>query len=218
MTQVCGRNEIDNYPVRRLTGAAETRLVRNGVHREPLMLQRFSHSCVDMLAKTRNRGSWRRFQHQWHNPGTHSRHRLCLRPHPPAYREIEHHFRLEGQRRFRNLMAGYLALLTRVQYAGSKLRSRVPFVSHSDAQPTAAVNLASFTHECIRVAGERSLDQRHKALRHRLLVEVHPNPERALSDGAQSLYPEQFERLMRETRIIVEAIGRRVAEPAGARA
>jgi len=47
---------------------------------------------------------------------------------------------------------------------------------------------------------------------------VHPNPERALSDGAQSLYPEQFERLMRETRIIVEAIGRRVAEPAGARA
>jgi 3-deoxy-7-phosphoheptulonate synthase len=51
-----------------------------------------------------------------------------------------------------------------------------------------------------------------------LLVEVHPNPERALSDGAQSLYPEQFERLIRETRIIVEAIGRRVAEPAGARA
>jgi 3-deoxy-7-phosphoheptulonate synthase len=51
-----------------------------------------------------------------------------------------------------------------------------------------------------------------------LLVEVHPTPERALSDGAQSLYPEQFERLMREIRSIVEAIGRRVAEPAGARA
>ena len=50
-----------------------------------------------------------------------------------------------------------------------------------------------------------------------LLVEVHPNPERALSDGAQSLYPEQFERLMRETRLIVEAIGRRLAEPVGAR-
>ena len=50
-----------------------------------------------------------------------------------------------------------------------------------------------------------------------LLVEVHPTPDRALSDGAQSLYPEQFERLMRETRLIVEAIGRRLAEPAGAR-
>ena len=51
-----------------------------------------------------------------------------------------------------------------------------------------------------------------------LLVEVHPNPDRALSDGAQSLYPEQFERLMKEVRLIAEAIGRRVAEPAGIRA
>ena len=51
-----------------------------------------------------------------------------------------------------------------------------------------------------------------------LLVEVHPTPDRALSDGAQSLYPEQFERLMKEVRLIAEAIGRRVAEPAGARA
>jgi 3-deoxy-7-phosphoheptulonate synthase len=50
-----------------------------------------------------------------------------------------------------------------------------------------------------------------------LLVEVHPNPDRALSDGAQSLYPEQFERLMKEARIIAEAIGRRVAEPAEVR-
>ena len=47
-----------------------------------------------------------------------------------------------------------------------------------------------------------------------LLVEVHPTPDRALSDGAQSLYPEQFDRMMRETRIIAEAIGRRIAEPA----
>ena len=51
-----------------------------------------------------------------------------------------------------------------------------------------------------------------------LLVEVHPNPDRALSDGAQSLYPEQFERMMKEVRLIAEAIGRRVAEAAGARA
>jgi hypothetical protein len=34
------------------------------------------------------------------------------------------------------------------------------------------VNLSSFTHECIRVAGERSLDQRQRALTHRLLVEA----------------------------------------------
>lgn len=51
-----------------------------------------------------------------------------------------------------------------------------------------------------------------------LLIEVHPNPEAALSDGAQSLYPVQFSQLMREVRLIAEAIGRRVAEPAGMRA
>ena len=51
-----------------------------------------------------------------------------------------------------------------------------------------------------------------------LLVEVHPSPDRALSDGAQSLYPEQFDRMMKETRLIAEAIGRRVAEPIGIRA
>jgi 3-deoxy-7-phosphoheptulonate synthase len=47
-----------------------------------------------------------------------------------------------------------------------------------------------------------------------ILVEVHPTPDRAMSDGAQSLYPAQFDHLMREVRIIAEAIGRRVAEPA----
>ncbi|MGH7586404.1 MAG: 3-deoxy-7-phosphoheptulonate synthase [Gemmatimonadales bacterium] len=47
-----------------------------------------------------------------------------------------------------------------------------------------------------------------------LLVEVHPDPEHARSDGAQSLHPHQFERLMSEARVIAEAIGRRIAEPA----
>jgi 3-deoxy-7-phosphoheptulonate synthase len=50
-----------------------------------------------------------------------------------------------------------------------------------------------------------------------LLVEVHPSPERARSDGAQSLAPEQFRQLMREARLIAEAIGRRLAEPTGVR-
>jgi 3-deoxy-7-phosphoheptulonate synthase len=47
-----------------------------------------------------------------------------------------------------------------------------------------------------------------------ILVEVHPNPSAALSDGAQSLYPQQFAQLMREVRVIAEVVGRRVAEPA----
>src|SRR3954467_4099939 len=44
-----------------------------------------------------------------------------------------------------------------------------------------------------------------------LLVEVHPDPENALSDGGQSLFPDQFARLVRETRAIAEAIGRTVS-------
>ncbi|HEV2297763.1 MAG TPA: 3-deoxy-7-phosphoheptulonate synthase [Candidatus Acidoferrales bacterium] len=44
-----------------------------------------------------------------------------------------------------------------------------------------------------------------------LLIEVHHDPEHALSDGAQSLYPEQFAQLMTELRIIAPAVGRRVA-------
>ena len=41
-----------------------------------------------------------------------------------------------------------------------------------------------------------------------LLVEVHPDPDHALSDGAQSLRPEQFEELMGQLRIIAPAVGR----------
>tara|TARA_B110000196_G_scaffold320137_1_gene340724 strand:- start:7551 stop:8561 length:1011 start_codon:yes stop_codon:yes gene_type:complete len=43
-----------------------------------------------------------------------------------------------------------------------------------------------------------------------LMVEVHPNPAEALSDGAQSLYPDQFSELMREIKVIGTAIGREV--------
>ncbi len=46
-----------------------------------------------------------------------------------------------------------------------------------------------------------------------VMIEVHPEPDRALSDGDQSLYPDQFEDLVRQTRVIAEAIGRRIAEP-----
>jgi 3-deoxy-7-phosphoheptulonate synthase len=46
-----------------------------------------------------------------------------------------------------------------------------------------------------------------------ILVEVHPNPERALSDGAQSLYPEQFAQLVGELHAIAAAIGRTIASP-----
>jgi 3-deoxy-7-phosphoheptulonate synthase len=44
-----------------------------------------------------------------------------------------------------------------------------------------------------------------------LMIEVHPDPERAMSDGAQSLYPAQFEELMQQVETIAAAIGREMA-------
>jgi 3-deoxy-7-phosphoheptulonate synthase len=41
-----------------------------------------------------------------------------------------------------------------------------------------------------------------------ILVEVHPNADKAASDAAQTLYPEQFEKLMAELRVIAKAVGR----------
>jgi 3-deoxy-7-phosphoheptulonate synthase len=43
-----------------------------------------------------------------------------------------------------------------------------------------------------------------------LIIEVHCDPDHALSDGAQSLFPSQFDRLMAELRIIAPAIGRSI--------
>jgi len=48
---------------------------------------------------------------------------------------------------------------------------------------------------------------------HGLLVEVHPNPEQALSDGPQSLTPDNFRQLMDGVRRIAQAIGKKVAPP-----
>ena len=41
-----------------------------------------------------------------------------------------------------------------------------------------------------------------------LLVEVHPDPDHALSDGAQTLRPDQFREMMQQVRAIAAAIGR----------
>jgi 3-deoxy-7-phosphoheptulonate synthase len=41
-----------------------------------------------------------------------------------------------------------------------------------------------------------------------LLIEVHTNPAEALSDGEQSLKPENFKVLMKELRLVARAVGR----------
>src|SRR5271165_6078162 len=46
-----------------------------------------------------------------------------------------------------------------------------------------------------------------------LIIAVHPDPDRALSDGKQSLYPEQFDELMAEVREIAKVLKRTIADP-----
>jgi 3-deoxy-7-phosphoheptulonate synthase len=43
-----------------------------------------------------------------------------------------------------------------------------------------------------------------------LIIEVHPNPEVALSDGPQSLLPEKFVKLMKELKKVAAAVGRTI--------
>ncbi len=47
-----------------------------------------------------------------------------------------------------------------------------------------------------------------------ILIEVHPQPEKALSDGAQSMTPDQFADCVTQLRRVAEAVGRRITEPA----
>jgi 3-deoxy-7-phosphoheptulonate synthase len=44
-----------------------------------------------------------------------------------------------------------------------------------------------------------------------LLMEMHPNPDKAMSDGAQSLYPEQLSKLVEQLRLLAPVVGRKVA-------
>lgn len=46
-----------------------------------------------------------------------------------------------------------------------------------------------------------------------VIIEMHPEPDRALSDGAQSLYPDQFTQLVGELRAVANAIGRSITSP-----
>jgi energy-coupling factor transporter ATP-binding protein EcfA2 len=92
----------------------------------------------------------------------------------PYAAEIEHHFRVEGQQKFRGLMAAYLKLTTKVRYAGTSLRDHIPLMPRVEQkiETPANWNLAAFAHECTRVAGEKVLNQRAGALVNRLLVEA----------------------------------------------
>ena len=47
-----------------------------------------------------------------------------------------------------------------------------------------------------------------------IIVEVHPNPDKAVSDGAQTLFPERFAKLVEEMRLVANAVGRTISSNA----
>jgi 3-deoxy-7-phosphoheptulonate synthase len=47
-----------------------------------------------------------------------------------------------------------------------------------------------------------------------LLIEVHPNPDKALKDGFQSITMDSFAQLMPRLSAVAEAVGRRISIPA----
>ena len=92
----------------------------------------------------------------------------------PYQAEIEHHFTVEGQRRFRGLMAGYLQLFNRAKYLGVNLRDMIPFLPkpRETVRAPAAWDADRFARACSEIASNRQLDARGKALANRLLVEA----------------------------------------------
>jgi 3-deoxy-7-phosphoheptulonate synthase len=74
--------------------------------------------------------------------------------------------------------------------------------------PSHATGKWSLVHATARAAVAAGADG--------IMVEVHPRPDEALSDGPQSLTPQNFAALMPELRAIAAAVGRTVAEPAAA--
>jgi 3-deoxy-7-phosphoheptulonate synthase len=53
---------------------------------------------------------------------------------------------------------------------------------------------------------------------HGLMIEVHDEPEKALSDGSQAILPDEFDQLMEEVRALAPVVGRTIDQPAAAAA
>jgi hypothetical protein len=108
----------------------------------------------------------------------------------PYQAEIEHHFTVEGQRRFHGIMGGYLRLINRSKYVGASLRDKVPFLPKArDGAPTPeSWDASRFARACSEIAANRQLDARGKALANRLLVEADAEgfPLKVLADPVEA--------------------------------
>jgi energy-coupling factor transporter ATP-binding protein EcfA2 len=138
----------------------------------------------------------------------------------PYQHEIEHHFSLTGQQRFRGLMAAYLRLTTKLRYVGSSLRERLPLTPRlgSKSKNPVELDLLALAYECARTAGERVLDQRSTALANRLLVEADQRgfPLALLNDRTVSVAKlDWHDRLTRAVVTALSEVEQEAAKPTG---
>jgi hypothetical protein len=142
----------------------------------------------------------------------------------PYQTEVEHHFSVEDQSRFRGLMAAYLRVTTRLRYAGSSLRDRIPLaglkgrILGGKVETPVEWNLGAFVQECTRTAGERVLDQRTFALINRLLVDADAKgfPLALLTDSTGAAG--RLDWRERTSRAVIDALAeveRRATHPTG---
>jgi hypothetical protein len=89
----------------------------------------------------------------------------------PHQREIELHFRLTGQQRFQRLMAGYLGVLNKLQFATKRIRNPVgSFTETAEGDAAHSWDLVGLTRDVMTTATQRGLEHRMQALSDRLLV------------------------------------------------
>jgi hypothetical protein len=108
----------------------------------------------------------------------------------PYQDDIEHHFTVQSQKRFRGPMGFYLGVFNKLKYFGSNIGSKFSFIPKPSAsvQTQSSWNLTEFTRSLSSVAGERQLDARSKALANRLLVQADENgfPLALLTDRTEA--------------------------------
>lgn len=139
----------------------------------------------------------------------------------PYQTEVEHHFSVEGQQRFRGLMAAYLRLTNVFRYAGSRIRDRHPITGRllgGRMETPVEWNLGAFVQDCAKAAGERVLDQRQSALVNRLLVDADQRgfPLALLQDRTAAV--SRLDWRDRVTRAVIDALAeveRQATHPTG---
>jgi GTPase SAR1 family protein len=131
----------------------------------------------------------------------------------PYQQEVEHHFSVRGQQRFRGLMAGYFRITNKLRYFSTSLKDQVPLASKlRDKGSKSEWDLAMFVEACSHVAEERVLGQRLTALVNRLLVEADQKgfPLQLLNDRTEETAKLNWEE--RITRCVVESLSEVEAE------